>query len=64
MRHGLNKEMDERKSMVLEPADGSARDRTPACCPCGALQCYLTERGVEIKCKKCKRVVVVPLSSR
>lgn len=30
-------------------------------CDCGAVLCRLTERGVEIKCRRCKRVVVIPL---
>lgn len=31
-------------------------------CHCGALLARLVEGGVEIKCRRCKRVVVVPLS--
>jgi phage FluMu protein Com len=30
-------------------------------CECGRLQARLTETGVEIKCKRCKRVTIIPL---
>lgn len=33
-------------------------------CDCGAVVCRLTERGVEIKCRRCKRVVVIPLTPK
>jgi phage FluMu protein Com len=28
-------------------------------CDCGSLMARVTERGVELKCRRCKRVVVV-----
>jgi hypothetical protein len=31
-------------------------------CLCGSLLARLTEVGVEIKCRRCKRTVVVPLA--
>lgn len=36
----------------------------PGCCGCGKLLCYITERGVEIRCKKCKRVTIFQPKSR
>lgn len=39
------------------PADGREHR-----CDCGAFVCRLTPRGVEIKCRRCKRIVVVPLT--
>lgn len=30
-------------------------------CPCGSLLARLVEGGVELKCRRCKRLVVVPL---
>ena len=30
-------------------------------CCCGQLLAVLTERGVEIKCKRCKRVMRIPI---
>jgi phage FluMu protein Com len=41
-----------------EPKDKEHR------CDCGAVLCRLTERGVEIKCRRCKRVVVIPLTPK
>jgi hypothetical protein len=40
---------------------GTRDDGTDHRCCCGAVVCRLTPRGVEIKCRRCKRVVVVPL---
>jgi phage FluMu protein Com len=31
-------------------------------CDCGAVICRLTKQGVEIKCRRCKRIVVIPLA--
>ncbi|MGH9362312.1 MAG: hypothetical protein ACRD2T_10380 [Thermoanaerobaculia bacterium] len=31
-------------------------------CHCGSLMARLTPAGVELKCRRCKRVVVVPIS--
>ena len=31
-------------------------------CACGSLMARLTAAGLELKCRRCKRVVVVPLS--
>ena len=33
----------------------------PLRCHCGSLLARLVEGGVELKCRRCKRVVVVPL---
>jgi phage FluMu protein Com len=30
-------------------------------CACGSLMARLTRAGVELKCRRCKRVVVVPV---
>jgi hypothetical protein len=32
-------------------------------CPCGSLLARLSERGVELKCRRCKRTLLVPLPS-
>lgn len=32
-------------------------------CGCGALLARVVEGGVEIKCRRCKRVVIVPLEA-
>jgi phage FluMu protein Com len=31
-------------------------------CECGNLLARLTPRGVEVKCRRCKRVVLLPLT--
>ena len=32
-------------------------------CECGNLLARLTPRGVEVKCRRCKRVVLLPINS-
>ncbi len=32
-------------------------------CECGQLIAKICEQGLELKCKRCKRVVVIPFSS-
>ena len=32
-------------------------------CECGQLIAKLCEQGLELKCKRCKRIVVIPFSS-
>lgn len=32
-------------------------------CECGNLLARLTPRGVEVKCRRCKRVVLLPITS-
>lgn len=29
-------------------------------CDCGSLMARLTKAGIELKCRRCKRIVVVP----
>jgi hypothetical protein len=31
-------------------------------CPCGSLLARRVERGVELKCRRCKRTLILPLS--
>lgn len=42
--------------------DGRSEARD-ARCDCGNLLARLTARGVEVKCRRCKRIVVIPLES-
>jgi phage FluMu protein Com len=32
-------------------------------CECGQLIAKLLQNGIEVKCKRCKRIVVIPLAS-
>ena len=47
------------------PAPDPLRAPAGACecrCSCGSLLARLVEGGVELKCRRCKRTVVVPLA--
>jgi phage FluMu protein Com len=39
-----------------------ATNRAEARCECGQLIAKLRHDGVELKCKRCKRIVVIPYS--
>lgn len=39
-----------------------ATEGTDARCECGQLIAKLRQDGVELKCKRCKRIVVIPYS--
>ncbi len=40
----------------------SPRPPSECRCPCGSLLARRVERGVELKCRRCKRTLIVPLS--
>jgi len=46
----------------MNSAKTGATDRAEARCECGQLIAKLRNDGVELKCKRCKRIVVVPYS--
>lgn len=39
-------------------------DRHDCRCVCGSLIARLVSNGVELKCRRCKRTMVVPLAAR
>jgi hypothetical protein len=43
-------------------ADGGATPCAELRCDCGSLLARRVEGGVELKCRRCKRTVVVPLA--
>ena len=48
------------------PGQSPAPPSAPAAdcrCPCGSLLARLVPGGVEVKCRRCKRTVVVPLAA-
>jgi len=45
-----------------EPAGTATKDGDVLRCHCGSLLARLVRQGVEIKCRRCKRRVVLPLS--
>jgi phage FluMu protein Com len=40
-------------------AQSSRRSDDELRCACGSLMARVTERGIELKCRRCKRVVLV-----
>jgi phage FluMu protein Com len=44
------------------PAPPSPASCEDCRCPCGSLLARVIEGGVELKCRRCKRTVVLPLS--
>lgn len=46
----------------MNSAKPGATDRAEARCDCGQLIAKLRHDGVELKCKRCKRIVVIPYS--
>ena len=42
------------------PVDPRARRARDARCACGSLLARLTAGGVELKCRRCKRIVLIP----
>ena len=50
-----------REPKQSEPKAVSAKDSDAMRCHCGSLLARLVPDGVEIKCRRCKRRVVIPL---
>lgn len=53
---------------LLPDADSSARERgqeegAAHRCSCGSLLARLVAGGVELKCRRCKRIVLLPFST-
>jgi len=46
----------------MDPARPTSLNRADARCECGQLMAKLRTDGVELKCKRCKRIVVIPYS--
>ena len=46
-----------------EPVTTVIRDNNSLRCCCGSLLARLVPGGVELKCRRCKRKVVIPLTS-
>jgi len=51
---------DERQNKKGHPLNGETQLR----CDCGSLLARLVERGVEIKCRRCKRQVILPIETK
>jgi len=48
----------------VSPAPGGAPCGPDCRCPCGRLLARIADRGVELKCGRCKRTILVPWSAR
>ena len=48
-------------SVTAPPFEGSQNFETR--CECGQLIAKVRGQGLELKCKRCKRIVVIPFSS-
>jgi hypothetical protein len=46
-----------------DPGQDAATRERPFRCTCGSLLARLLPNGLELKCRKCKRQVVVPLAN-
>ncbi len=46
-----------------QPAETVMREEDTLRCHCGSLLARVVPDGVEIKCRRCKRCVVIPLSA-
>ena len=46
----------------MNSTESSTPDRSEARCECGQLIAKLRRDGVELKCKRCKRILVIPYS--
>jgi phage FluMu protein Com len=46
----------------IQPASSLSCDAEDYRCLCGSLMAKITPLGVEIKCRKCKRIQVIPNS--
>ena len=52
-------------SVVCEKGEeerGYNCNRSDLRCGCGSLMARLNQKGIELKCRRCKRIIVVPLS--
>lgn len=47
---------------VTPPGSLKSRDDADCRCVCGSLVARLVDDGVELKCRRCKRTLVVPLT--
>ncbi len=46
----------------LEDARRCSCDKGELRCECGNLMARMNSRGIELKCRRCKRIIAIPLS--
>ena len=49
--------------MMKDAASHTASGTVETRCECGQLMAKLRGRGLELKCKRCKRIVFIPFSA-
>lgn len=49
--------------MQARPETTSRTDSSEARCECGQLIAKMRGDGIELKCKRCKRIVLIPFAS-
>jgi phage FluMu protein Com len=52
----------ERKRKGTGEKEEASHQRGELRCACGNLLARLTEEGVELKCRRCKRIVLIPMT--
>ena len=55
--------MRTRKSIAIKAEGPQAAAERETRCECGQLIAKLQQDGIELKCKRCKRIVMIPLAS-
>jgi phage FluMu protein Com len=56
--------MESRSQFKPKQNDGTPKAETALRCDCGSLLARLVAQGVEIKCRRCKRHVIVPRDAK
>jgi len=56
----MNYRSERRQNKTGEPPDSNKQLR----CDCGSLLARLVAQGVEIKCRRCKRQVILPIETK
>jgi phage FluMu protein Com len=55
--------MESRSRLQHDKNDATPKAETALRCDCGSLLARLVAQGVEIKCRRCKRQVIIPLDA-
>jgi len=55
--------MESRSQLHHDKNDAAPKAETALRCDCGNLLARLVAQGVEIKCRRCKRQVIIPLDA-
>jgi phage FluMu protein Com len=56
--------MEFRSEPKQNKANAAAKSESSLRCSCGSLLARMVEAGVEIKCRRCKRQVILPFDAK